>query len=172
MYIKVMASIMILVGFSSLGFYYAYKMVYRKSDLLEIKRAVLGLASEIKFLSSINEAILNIEEGLSDPIKSIFVTFRGNMKNRRGEELYILWSDAIKTGSTKTYLTKEDKQNIMIIGKVIGGIDKEFSIEGLNIVIEYIDVNVKEIDREKNKNMKMYQSLGIFSGLILIILLV
>lgn len=170
--LKIIASIIIFSSFSLIGFYYAYREIYRKNDLLEMKRAILLLISEIKFLSSINEAVMNIEKDIDSAIKDIFVEFRQNIIKKRGEGLSVLWEDAVKIGSKKTYLLKQDKEKICLVGKVIGLVDKSFSLEGLNIVINYIDMTVKEIDKEKNKNMKMYQSLGIFSGLILIILLV
>ncbi|WP_250277677.1 stage III sporulation protein AB [[Clostridium] colinum] len=172
MYIKIFCSIIILMGFSIIGFYYAYKPIYRKNDLLEMKRALLSLSSEIKFFSSLNEAILNIEKNLNKPIQNIFIKFRENMQEKRGEELAFLWEDAIKNGAYETYFVKEDIENICVIGKMIGSLDKNFNIESLNIVIEYINNTVKNIDDEKNKNFKMYQSLGFLSGLMIIVLLI
>ncbi len=172
MYLKIFLSVVILIGFSTIGFYYSYKPIYRKNDLLEMKRALLSLASEIKFFSSLNEAILNIEKNLNKPIKNIFKKFRINMEEKRGEELSLLWQDAIKNGSYETYFTKEDIENICIVGKIIGSLDRHFNIEGLNIIVEYINVTTKCIDNEKNKTFKMYQSLGILSGLTIIILLI
>ena len=67
MYLKIFSSIIILIGFSIIGFYYSYKPIYRKNDLLEMKRALLSLSSEINFFSSITEAILNIEKNLDKP---------------------------------------------------------------------------------------------------------
>lgn len=172
MYLKIFSSIIILIGFSTIGFYYSYKPIYRKNDLLEMKRALLSLSSEINFFSSITEAILNIEKNLDKPIKNIFVKFRENMEKRRGEELLILWEEAIKTGSYETYFTKEDIENINLVGKIIGSLDREFNIEGINLIIEYINTTIKNIENEKSKNFKMYQSLGILSGLMIIILLI
>lgn len=172
MYLKIFASIIILIGFSSFGFYFSYKPIYRKNDLLEMKRALLTLISEINLFSNINEAILNIEKNLDKPIKNIFIKFRKNMKEKRGEELFLLWEDAIKNASYETYFIKEDIDNINIVGKVIGSIDRSFNIEGLNIVIDYIDNEIKNIEMEKAKNFKMYQSLGLLSGLMIIILLI
>lgn len=170
--IKILGILFILFGFSFFGFYYSYKPIYRKNDLLEIKRAILALSSEISFLSSIDEAILNIEKNLDEPIREIFIKFRKNIKEKRGEELFLLWSDAIEKGSKKTYFTKEDKDKLNIIGKTIGNYDRNMNLNGLNLVVEYIDTNIKEIELEKFKNMKMYQSLGVLSGIALVILLI
>lgn len=172
MYIKIFASILILGGFSSIGFYYSFKPVYRRNDLIALKRAILSLVCEMRFLSNIKEAIQNIEPSLEKPIKNIFSTFYKNIEKRRGEDLYILWEDAVNTHIKNTYFSLEDKEQLKLIGKSLSSIDKDFNIEGLNIVISYIDDKIKGIEEEKRKNTKMYQSLGVLSGLMMIILLI
>lgn len=172
MYLKIVSSIVVLCGFSFLGFYYAYKPLYRKNDLCELKRGLLSLVSEIKFLSNLNEAILNIEKNLNNPIKTLFTNFRQNIQQKRGENLSTLWQDALNKSKNQTYFTKEDIENINVVGKIIGSLDKDFSIDALNIVIQYIDGTIKIIDKEKTKTFKMYQSLGVLSGLMIVILLI
>ncbi|WP_317367168.1 stage III sporulation protein AB [uncultured Tyzzerella sp.] len=172
MYLKIILSIVILIGFSIIGIYYSYKPIYRKNDLLEMKRALLSLASEITFFSNIDEAILNIEKNLQKPVKNIFKRFRKNLEEKRGEELATLWSDALKNGCYETYFTREDIENINILGKIIGSLDISFNVEGLNIIIDYINSTVEILENEKNKTFKMYQSLGVLSGLMIIILLI
>lgn len=172
MYLKIIACIIILIGFSIIGIYYSYRPIYRKNDLLEMKRALLSLSSEITFFSNINEAILNIEKNLEKPIGNIFKRFRRNLEDKRGEELSYLWTDALVNGCYETYFNKEDIENINIVGKIIGSLDVSFNVEGLNIVIDYINTTITTLDNEKNKTFKMYQSLGVLSGLMLIILLI
>nr|WP_317356538.1 stage III sporulation protein AB [uncultured Tyzzerella sp.] len=172
MYFKIIGCIVVLISFSLIGIYFSYRPIYRKNDLLEMKRGLLSLSSEITLFSNINEAILNIEKNIQNPIKNIFTIFRKNLQEKRGEELSILWEEALKKGSLNTYFTKEDIENIKIVGKIIGSLDVNFNIEGLNIVIDYINSTIKNLDDEKNKTFKMYQSLGVLSGLMIIILLI
>ena len=40
------------------------------------------------------------------------------------------------------------------------------------MLIDYINTTITTLDNEKNKTFKMYQSLGVLSGLMLIILLI
>lgn len=170
--IKILASIIILFGFSTIGIYHSYKPVYRKNDLLEMKRAILNLISEINFLSNIEEAICNLEDNLKPEVKLIFTTFREDISKKRGENLTDIWNDALDRGSINTYFTLEDKDKLYIIGKIIGNFDKEFSLESLNIITDYIDSKVGELEQDKIKNMKTYQSMGVLSGLAVIVLLI
>lgn len=172
MYIKILLSIVILIIFGVLGFYMSYKPNFRKNDLLELKRAIFMLMSEIKFLSSLSEALYNIENNVEYPVKNIFTNFKENISKYRGESLYNIWEKSFISGSKCTYLNEEDKKKFLIIGKVIGSLDKNFNIEGLTMVTNYIDATVHKIELHQCKNMKMYQSLGIFMGLIIVIVLI
>ncbi|MDE6182200.1 MAG: stage III sporulation protein AB [Eubacteriales bacterium] len=170
---KIIGIILILLAGTSFGMYYSFKPIYRKNDLLEMKRAILILNSEIKFLStSIKEALLAIENSIALPIKNIFFNFRQNIEKRRGEELYLIWEESLQKSSKNTYFIKEDIEKFKMIGKSIGSYDKELNLNSLNIILDYIDTSIKDIENEKLKNMKMYQSVGILGSLALIILLI
>lgn len=170
---KIIGIILIFLSGTSFGLYYSFKPIFRKNDLLEMKRALLILNSEIKFLStSIKEALKSIENSVSSPIKDIFFKFRNNLDEKRGESLYSIWEETLKNTIKNTYLTKEDENKFKLIGKTLGNYDKELNLNNLNIIFEYIDTSLKEIEKEKLKNMKMYQSVGILGSLALIILLI
>lgn len=170
--IKFLACIIILFGFSTIGTYYSYIPVYRKNDLLEIKRAILNLISEINFLSNLDEAILNIQDNLKPEVKLIFNTFLENLSQKRGESISDIWNYSLDVGSIHTYFTKEDIDKLYILGKIISNFDKEFSIDSMNIIIDYIDNKVRDLEGDKIKNMKSYQSIGVLSGLAVIIILI
>lgn len=170
---KILGIILIFLGATTFGYYYSYKPIFRKNDLLEMKRAILILNSEIKFLSSgIKECIVSIEKVIKKPIKDIFSKFGELLEEKRGEELNLIWEKALEEEVYNTYLNFEDIEKFKMIYRIIGGYDKELNIKGLEIVLDYIDTAILEIDREKGKNSKMYQSLGVLGGLALIILLI
>lgn len=170
---KIIGIILIFLSGTSFGFYHSFKPLFRRNDLLEMKRALLILNSEIKFLStSIKEALKSIENSVSSPIKDIFSTFRKNLEIKNGESLNIIWEESLNQAINNTYLTKEDKNKFKLIGKNLGSYDKELNLNNLNIIFNYIDTTLNEIETERLKNMKMYQSVGILGSLALIILLI
>lgn len=170
---KIIGIILIFLSGTSIGMYYAFKPIYRKNDLFEMKRALLILNSEIKFLSTgIKEALVSIQNSISSPIKDIFLKFQKDIDEKRGEELHLIWENSLKNTVSNTYLTKNDIEKFKIIGKSIINYDKELNLNGLNIILDYIDTSIKEIENDKLKNMKMYQGVGILGSLALIILLI
>lgn len=171
MYLKLISSVGIIFCTCFLGFYYSYKPFYRKKDILEMKRAIICLVSEIKLYSNLKEAIFNIQKNINCPIKIFFENFLYNLENKKGEELYILWEDAINN-SEKHFFTNADIENFKMLGKIISNIDIDLNLDSIKIIIDYIDNEIKNIENEKMKLCKMYQSLGVLSGLMIIILLI
>ncbi len=58
---KILGIILIFLSGTSFGLYHSFKPIFRKNDLIEMKRALLILNSEIKFLSAgIKEALKSI----------------------------------------------------------------------------------------------------------------
>lgn len=170
---KIIGIILIFLSGTSIGLYYSFKPIFRKNDLLEMKRALLILNSEIKFLStSIKEAINNIENSINSPIKEIFSNFKINLEKKRGESLKNIWEQTLSKSIKNTYFIKEDFEKFKLIGNAIGNYDKELSLNNLKIIFEYIDFSLKSIEKENAKNFKMYKSIGILGSLALIILLI
>ena len=172
MTIKIIGATIVFIFFSIIGFYYSYKPLYRKNDLLEIKKAILILNSEIKFLStSIIEATYKIENLVENPIKNVFVYFRSLIEIYDGKSIEEIWIRAVDNALVKSYLNSEDIKNFKSIGKYICSYDKELSLNGFNLILSYIDNAILQIENQSNKHIKMYQSLGVLTGLIIIILL-
>lgn len=170
---KIIGIFLILISGTLIGFYHSFKFIFRRNDLLEMKRAIQVLNSEIKFLSNgIKDALENVKNNVSYPIQSIFFEFEKNINLKKGEELFLIWEESLKKSIKNTYLKKEDFEKFKLIGKYILSYDKNLSLEGFKIILDYIDYSVKEIEKEKMKNMKMYQSIGILSSVGLIILLI
>lgn len=169
---KIIGCVFVIVGFYLIGIYYSYIPYFRKDDLLEVKRAILCLASEINYSSSMIEAIINIENKSNNNIRLLFENFRTNLETKRGEELCNLWIDAVEMSSKKTYFNKEDINKLYLVGKVIGCFDRNFSIEGLSMITDYIDSSVNLIIENQARNMRMCQSVWLLSGIGLVIILI
>ena len=59
-----------------LGIYYSFKTDYRINDLIEMKKALILLISEIEFnLSPLAEAMKNISYKIDIPVSKIFFEF-------------------------------------------------------------------------------------------------
>lgn len=173
MLLKLLGGAFILLSSSSLGFYYSYKDSFRINDLLELKKAFIILNSEISYsLSSLPDAFKNISERTNEPVNKIFNDLSSRLCQKDGKGIYEIWCEILDKHKSKTFYNNEDIDTLCAFGKVLGYLDRSMQINNIKSVIDYIDEKCSEIRMTNLKNKKMYQSLGVLSGLILILILV
>ncbi len=80
------------------------------------------------------------------------------------------WSNAIENSSNS--MTIEDKQILKSLGKLLGKTDIDGQISQIEIVETFINTQIEKAENEKNKNSKMYKTLGVVLGLVIVIILV
>ena len=70
-----------------------------------------------------------------------------------------------------TNLNKEDKQVLKTLSKLLGQTDSEGQINQIEITQNFIDIQIKNAQEEKQKNEKLYSRLGTTIGLAIVIIL-
>jgi stage III sporulation protein AB len=76
MLLRILGILLIMAGSVGIGFYYSAKEGYRVQDLLEFKKALMILSSEIEYMrSTLSEACANIAKRTGLGISPIFAEF-------------------------------------------------------------------------------------------------
>ena len=74
--------------------------------------------------------------------------------------------------SADTNLSKEDVDIIMGLAKMLGRTDIDGQVSEIRLTDKFLDVQIKDAEREKSKNSKLYKTLGATVGLALVIVLI
>lgn len=168
--IRIVGMIITLAASSALGMYLASRAVFRKHDLLEIRKALSILKSEIEFAASpLPEAMANIAARTTGPISDIAGHFAARLKNNDGETAYDLWLYSIESHKKSSFLTEEDTEVLGGFGKTLGYLDKQMQADSIKFTMDYIDTQVTEIQEGSQKNQRMYKSLGVIGGILLLV---
>jgi len=169
--LRIFGMMLTLAASSALGLYLSSLGKFRRQDLLEFKKALLILKSEIEYIAApLPEAIANIAVRTADPISKIFTDFALSLKdNDEGETAYQLWLAAIHSHKKKSFLKKNDWELIESFGKTLGYLDKQMQVDSIRFVTDYVDSQVEELQAEENKNQRMYRSLGVIGGILLLV---
>lgn len=146
------------------------KYINRVKELIQIKLALNIIKSKIKFtqipLKDIFEQIYKTTE--ESNIKNFWKnTINGLNKNF---EIETAWGKAID--ETETNLIKEDLNILREMGKMLGKTDVDGQVSNLDIASTFIDTQIKKAEIEKQNNSKLYKTLGVVSGLSIIIILI
>ena len=142
--------------------------VNRLKELVCIKSVLNIFENKIKFTQSpLEEIFKNIAENCSEKnIKSIFQI----LAIKPNTNIHKSWENIIN--NVETNLTEEDKKILIEMGKILGTTDVEGQVSNIKITSTFIDRQIEKAEQEKEKNVKMFRTLGIVSGLAITIILI
>ena len=133
-----------------------------------MKNALNIFKSKIKFTyQPIPEIFEEISNNSNRNISNIFKSSRENMENLSAEEA---WIKAIE--ESKNNLTKEDKNTLKMLSKLLGQTDVNGQISQIEITENFLETQIKQAQEEKQKNEKLYIRLGTTIGLVIVIILI
>lgn len=162
--------ISILVGSTSIGFLLSRRYSDRMKELNDISSLINILKNKIKFthkpLGEILEEISTIKKDTK--ILEIFSKTGEKLEDRKIEEA---WNEAISEEKFYLNLKNEDIELMRTLGNVLGKTDIEGQMSEINQFDNLLKIQIKNAENEKNKNSKMYKSLGTIIGLAIVIIL-
>lgn len=140
----------------------------RVNELKEIAKALNFFEEKIKFTyEPIPDVFEEISKKLKKNIGEIFLNASKKMEN---ENAGVSWEEAID--SSNTSLTIDDKDIIKGLAKMLGRTDIDGQVSEIRLTCKFIDMQIKEAENEKNKNEKLYKTLGVTVGLAIVIVLI
>ena len=158
----------ILVICSLIGKYLSKKYVLRVHQLEEMKNALNMFRSKIKFTyEPIPEIFEEIANNTNRSVGQVFQLAKEKMKTKTAQ---IAWEEATEE-SLNNYLTKEDKQVLKTLSKLLGQTDIEGQTSQIEITQKFLETQIKEPQEQKEKNEKLYSKLGTTIGLAIVIIL-
>ncbi len=171
MILKFVGFLLVLVSTTLIGVYFGSKESFRVMDLREFKKALIILKSEIEYLNSpLLEAMQNVSVKTQVPINQIFIDMSKKMFCLGDDDIYTVWKESVSNNIKKTYLKNDDIDLFLGFGKCLGHHDKKLQINNIRFAIEQIDERIEILNKEALKSKKMYNSIGILSGILICII--
>ena len=167
----VLKTIILLIIFctsSLIGIAISKKYSNRVKNLKEIKSALNIFETKIKYTyESIPEIFKEISQGTYKSVSEVFLNASNKMKELSAGQA---WSEAIDDSNIE--ITKEDKSILKGMSKLLGKTNVEGQISEINLTGKFLDKQIEIAQQEKDKNEKLYKTLGMTIGLAIVILLI
>lgn len=170
-FLRYLVLILILSCSTSIGFLLSKKYSDRLRELNTIDKLINIMQNKIKFtrmpLKEILQEISSIKENIE--ISDLFYKVSKKLEIKTTEDA---WNEVLEEKKISLNLKNEDINLIKSLGNNLGKTDIEGQMSGINQFSTLLKVQIKEAEREKSKNEKMYKSLGTIIGLALVIILI
>ena len=165
-FIKYILIFFVFLAFTYIGNTYSKKYVNR---VQKIQNLLNIFKSKIKFTGlTIQEIFNQIYDDNKDVVGDIFKRASLNMENMSAKDG---WKKAIEESQDKLSLNKEDFTAIETLGKMLGNTDVEGQVSQIELTEKLIEDQIENAKIEKQKNTKLYKTLGVTVGLTAVILL-
>lgn len=171
MIIKLLGGGLVFVSSVLLGIYYSMKEGFRAADLTDLKKAFLQLKSEIEFSHSfLADAMDAASKRLPRRLAVFFDNVATGLRESVGETGDI-WRDVVREKLSATYLEVEDLDNLARLGESLASPNKSLQSEGIDMAVRYIDDKTAELRETSRKSRKLYGSVGVIGGILIIVVL-
>lgn len=170
--LKLCGIILIIASTTGIGFSVGNNMRLRLEELKELKKILGMLRGEIRYTGTpLYEAFGIIGKRTKGAYSDFFMQTAKELEELSGKSLRFIWN-GLREKNKESHLSDKDWERLMQFGDNLGYLDKEMQLGTIELYLEQIETELAEGYANYSKNSRLYQALGICSGLFLTIMLI
>ena len=125
------------------------------------------MKTKIKFTyEPLAEIFKQISKDNESEVEKIFGQMANQITYYQAKDV---WENCIQDADIS--IKQEDKDVLKKLGKLLGQTDIEGQISEIEVIENFLDMQIENAEEERKKNQKMYKTLGIVAGLVFVIIL-
>lgn len=168
---KIPGAILVIMSATMLGFKMGECISTRIDNLREIRKMLILIRGEIIYgVTAIDDALENIAGKVSPVFSGFIKAVTVDIRKKKTVTLCEIWSSHIKE-LRGTYLTKKNLERLKCFGKEFGNMYKDMQVTALDMYIDELEKEIRELDDKRNENLKLYRTLGIMAGIFVAVVL-
>ncbi len=170
--LKLMGAVLLLMSASAAGYLAAWKYAERPRQIRRLRLALSLLETDISYgFRPLDEACRLIARRESEPVASLFNRCADNLQQLDGASTFQCWQQAVEEIWPQTAMKQPEKEILLDLGKTLGASDRADQQHHLMLAMSNLRVEENEAREEQSRYEKMCKSLGVLSGLLLVILM-
>ncbi|WP_010650837.1 stage III sporulation protein SpoIIIAB [Oceanobacillus massiliensis] len=164
---------LLLIGTATLiGFEWSNRLTKRPKQIRQLKSALQILEAEIVYSqAALYDAFQSISEKIPDPMRSFFSNL-GEKIQGDSFELFSLWESEANLLLKNSSMGENEKEILMQFGRTLGQHDIDQQRKHIKLAIVHLDRELEDAVDNYHKYGKMAKSLGVLSGIFIVLLLI
>ena len=154
------------------GLAFGWRDGFRLAELAELRKAFVLLKGEIQYVRvPLAEAFQSVAARADTRTAAFFGGMAERLSEKDGESAAVIWNEALEELRRASHLAEDDMQSLALLGRSFGYLDGTTQAEGLDFTMAYIDEQAGLLQEKSAKNGRMYRSVGMLCGALVVIAL-
>lgn len=171
--LDIVGGLLVLFAGTMLGFYKAAQYANRTRQIVQTIHALNRLETEIVFgFTPLPEALSKIGKQLAPPMSRIFREAADRLEEHSGNTTTESWHMAVTDNWKATSMKLGELEVIRQLGLTLGISDREDQQKHLHLAVSQLQAEEQTAREEQKRYEKMWKSLGVLAGALVVILIV
>lgn len=172
MWLKIIGSMIIISTTTLIGISFYLKEKYRKEDFINLDRILRLMKHEIShFKIPLEDVFFQIGKSDGNTIEKIFSSLKNEIEKKEEKTIGDIWNLCWGEYENECYFNKTDMDEIKSFSKTLNNITRENQESNVDFLLDYIYKQQGNIEKRLDKNGKLYYSMGVLTGLFVVVTL-
>lgn len=169
---KLIGAVLVVLATSLAGFEYARRFRERSEQIRQLRTSITLLETEIQYgMRTLYEALTNVANRSPSPVRDLWMRCAERLQMQDGDSTYECLHQAVQERWDWTSMKATEKEIFLDICKNLGQSDRETQLQHLQLAKQNLENEEQKARSEQSQNEKMYRTLGVLAGALVIILL-
>lgn len=169
---KILGALLIILSCSCIGFLGGQKIAARLKQLQKLRRDLTLLEMDINYAATpLPEALARLASLSEWPISFLWQETCAHLGNGEGLTAEEAWYKALKKFSSLTALTENDLAVIRDFGAGLGTANRQEQMKKFKLLQGQLSSLENQAEEIKQKHERMWRTMGVLTGIALVILL-
>ena len=172
MFIKLLGAFLVISMSGLMGMSISRSFRDRPNEIREIRSALRMLETEIAYVSTpLPEALILVGRRIGSKTEAFFASVGESLMMAGAPPASEAWLQVLDSWLMTTALTESDAQILRTAGLGLGSSDRENEIKKLKLAQEHLRNAEASAERDRERNERMWRTIGFLGGLAVVIIL-
>lgn len=170
--LKLIGSVLILAASVGGSLSWINRFKEQERQLLAVKELLVILEKQLEFVRlPIAEAVQDMARKAGAPLEEPLSEFTEMLLQNQTEDVEHLWRTILGEHRQEFFLSREEFEILLDIGRLLEPVDSKSQIASIELYKSRVDDKIQKMWAERGNKQKVYQSVCLLGGLVLIIVL-
>ncbi|UUZ94307.1 stage III sporulation protein AB [Paenibacillus sp. P25] len=170
--LKLFGAVLILLAGTLFGFYQALLLARRPRQIADVIRGLQRLETEIVYgFTPAPEALASVSRAGQGPVSELFRRAGEEIAGSGGRSVQQIWQHVITLHWRSTSMKTAERDTLIQLGSTLGLTDREDQIKHLRLTVKQLEGEEDVAREDQQKYERMWKSLGVLIGALIVILI-